>query len=186
MLCLETQIRMNSTVKNVYINIATVCIMVKATFSNWSIRTYFPVTVFFCDDGFSFITLSISLSLSLVTSCCYGLSLFSLLSLSVPPQYLCLRWSGFLFCAVAMLLVIFPMFAFPKKLPPRHKKSSRKKQRVGDLPSDDEVMKEKSQAISSSIGFGKDIKGKASSGGAMLGVVYYAVGFGCFFFVTRG
>lgn len=62
-----------------------------------------------------------------------------------------------------MLLVIFPMFAFPKKLPPRHKKSSRKKKRVGDLPSDDEVMKEKSQAVSSSIGFGKDIKGKSSA-----------------------
>ncbi|GAA6099592.1 solute carrier organic anion transporter family member 5A1a isoform X1 [Tachysurus ichikawai] len=57
-----------------------------------------------------------------------------------------------------MLLVIFPMFAFPKKLPPRQKKSNRKKKCVGDLPSDDEVMKEKSQGVSSSIGFGKDIK----------------------------
>ncbi|MCI4390708.1 hypothetical protein PGIGA_G00125820 [Pangasianodon gigas] len=74
------------------------------------------------------------------------------------PRFVGNWWSGFLFCAVAMLLVIFPMFAFPKKLPPRHKKSSRKKKRVGDLASDDEVMKEKSQAVSSSIGFGKDIK----------------------------
>ncbi|KAF7692686.1 hypothetical protein HF521_010296 [Silurus meridionalis] len=74
------------------------------------------------------------------------------------PRFVGNWWSGFLFCAVAMLLVIFPMFAFPKKLPPRHKKSNGKKKRVGDLPSDDEVMKEKSQAVSSSIGFGKDIK----------------------------
>lgn len=64
-----------------------------------------------------------------------------------------------------MLLVIFPMFAFPKKLPPRHKK--RKKKKIGapgDVSSDDEVMKEKSsskgQNVSSSMGFGKDIKGK--------------------------
>lgn len=68
-------------------------------------------------------------------------------------------------CAVAMLLVIFPMFAFPKKLPPRHKK--RKKKKIGspgDVSSDDEVMKEKSsskgQNVSSSMGFGKDIKGE--------------------------
>lgn len=92
----------------------------------------------------------------------WPVSFFLALSFSTP-HYLCLRWSGFLFCAVAMLLVIFPMFAFPKKLPPRHKKSNRKKKCMRDLPSDDEVMKEKSQAISSSIGFGKDIKGKPSA-----------------------
>lgn len=64
-----------------------------------------------------------------------------------------------------MLLVIFPMFAFPKKLPPRHKK--RKKKKIGspdDASSDDDVKKEKSgskgQNVSSSMGFGKDIKGE--------------------------
>ncbi|KAK7921925.1 hypothetical protein WMY93_008827 [Mugilogobius chulae] len=72
-------------------------------------------------------------------------------------------WSGFLLCAIAMLLVIFPMFAFPKKLPPRHKKRKKKKMgSSGDVSSDDEVMKEKSstksQNVSSSMGFGKDIK----------------------------
>lgn len=75
-----------------------------------------------------------------------------------------LRWSGFLLCAVAMLLVIFPMFTFPKKLPPRHKKKKRRKKlTLDDLSSDDDVLKEKSnnktQTVTSSMGFGKDIKG---------------------------
>lgn len=80
-------------------------------------------------------------------------------------SFLPVRWSGFLLCAVAMLLVIFPMFSFPKKLPPRHKK--RKKKKIGslcDVSSDDEVMKEKSSSkdknVSSSMDFGKDIKGE--------------------------
>lgn len=68
-------------------------------------------------------------------------------------------------CSVAMLLVIFPMFAFPKKLPPRRKKRKTKKiGSPGDVSSDDDVMKEKSsgkgQNVSSSMGFGKDIKGE--------------------------
>uniref|UniRef100_A0A671K2G9 Solute carrier organic anion transporter family member 5A1-like n=1 Tax=Sinocyclocheilus anshuiensis TaxID=1608454 RepID=A0A671K2G9_9TELE len=42
------------------------------------------------------------------------------------PRFVGNWWSGFLLCAVAMLLVIFPMFSFPKKLPPRHKKSKRR------------------------------------------------------------
>ncbi|XP_055363693.1 solute carrier organic anion transporter family member 5A1 isoform X2 [Betta splendens] len=80
------------------------------------------------------------------------------------PRFVGNWWSGFLLCAIAMLLVIFPMFAFPKKLPPRHKKR-RKKKKMGspdDVSSDDDVMKEKSsgksQNVSSSMGFGKDIK----------------------------
>lgn len=59
------------------------------------------------------------------------------------------------------------MFAFPKKLPPRHKKKKKKKKKIGspgDVSSDDDVMKEKSgskgQNVSSSMGFGKDIKGE--------------------------
>ena len=60
-----------------------------------------------------------------------------------------------------MLLVIFPMFAFPKKLPPRHKKRKKKKMNSpGDDSSDDEVTKEKEQNGNSSMGFGKDIKGE--------------------------
>lgn len=66
-----------------------------------------------------------------------------------------------------MLLVIFPMFAFPKKLPPRHKKKKkrRKKLSLDNMSSDDDVLKEKSnngksQTVSSSMGFGKDIKGR--------------------------
>ncbi|XP_041816867.1 solute carrier organic anion transporter family member 5A1 [Chelmon rostratus] len=79
------------------------------------------------------------------------------------PRFVGNWWSGFLLCAAAMLLVIFPMFAFPKKLPPRHKKRKRKKiGSPGDVSSDDDVMKEKSgskgQNVSSSMGFGKDIK----------------------------
>lgn len=73
-------------------------------------------------------------------------------------------------CAIAMLLVIFPMFAFPKKLPPRHKK--KKKKKLGpddDTTSEDDVMKEKSnsksQTVTSSMGFGKDIKGMFVTGG---------------------
>ncbi|KAK2886448.1 hypothetical protein Q8A73_020394 [Channa argus] len=79
------------------------------------------------------------------------------------PRFVGNWWSGFLLCAIAMLLVIFPMFAFPKKLPPRHKK--RKKKKIGspdDASSDDDVMKEKSssksQNVSSSMGFGQDFK----------------------------
>lgn len=82
------------------------------------------------------------------------------------------RWSGFLLCAVAMLLVIFPMFTFPKKLPPRHKKKKkrRKKLSLDDMSSDDDVLKEKSnngksQTVTSSMGFGKDIKGSGEGGG---------------------
>lgn len=68
-------------------------------------------------------------------------------------------------CAIAMLLVVFPMFAFPKKLPPRHKKKKKKKlSNNGEATSEDDVMKEKSnskgQTVTSSMGFGKDIKGK--------------------------
>ena len=63
-----------------------------------------------------------------------------------------------------MCLVIFPMFTFPKKLPPRHKKKKRRKKlSLDDLSSDDDVLKEKSnnknQTVTSSMGFGKDIKG---------------------------
>uniref|UniRef100_A0A3P9MDR3 Solute carrier organic anion transporter family member n=1 Tax=Oryzias latipes TaxID=8090 RepID=A0A3P9MDR3_ORYLA len=79
------------------------------------------------------------------------------------PRFVGNWWSGFLLCSVAMLLVIVPMFAFPKKLPPRHKK--RKKKKIGspgDVSSDDDVMKEKSGSngknVTSSMGFGKDIK----------------------------
>ncbi|KAK2492713.1 hypothetical protein MC885_016372, partial [Smutsia gigantea] len=50
------------------------------------------------------------------------------------PRFIGNWWSGFLLCAIAMLLVIFPMFAFPKKLPPRHKKKKKKKFSVDDLP----------------------------------------------------
>lgn len=61
-----------------------------------------------------------------------------------------------------MLLVIFPMFAFPKKLPPRHKKK-KKKHGADSTSNDDDVLKEKSnskgQTVASSMGFGKDIKG---------------------------
>ncbi|XP_034410847.1 solute carrier organic anion transporter family member 5A1a isoform X2 [Cyclopterus lumpus] len=80
------------------------------------------------------------------------------------PRFIGNWWSGFLLCAVAMLLVIFPMFTFPKKLPPRHKKKKRRKKvSLDDLSSDDDVLKEKSnnvksQAVNSSMGFGKDIK----------------------------
>lgn len=63
-----------------------------------------------------------------------------------------------------MLLVIFPMFTFPKKLPPRHKKKKRRKKlSLDDLSSDDDVLKEKSnnksQTVTSSMGFGKDFRG---------------------------
>ncbi|XP_013365629.1 PREDICTED: solute carrier organic anion transporter family member 5A1-like, partial [Chinchilla lanigera] len=62
-----------------------------------------------------------------------------------------------------MFLVIFPMFTFPKKLPPRHKKKKKKKFSV-DAVSDDDVMKEKSSNSEqvdkkvSSMGFGKNVR----------------------------
>lgn len=61
-----------------------------------------------------------------------------------------------------MLLVIFPMFAFPKKLPPRHKKKKKKMtSSADDVSSDDDFMmeKEEGQNVQSGMGFGKDIKG---------------------------
>ncbi|XP_043363673.1 solute carrier organic anion transporter family member 5A1 [Dermochelys coriacea] len=80
------------------------------------------------------------------------------------PRFIGNWWSGFLLCAIAMLLVIFPMFTFPKKLPPRHK---RKKKKISsdDISSDDDVMKEKTNSkrqvdssIPASMGFGKNVK----------------------------
>ncbi|XP_044513907.1 solute carrier organic anion transporter family member 5A1 [Gracilinanus agilis] len=77
------------------------------------------------------------------------------------PRFIGNWWSGFLLCAIAMLLVIFPMFTFPKKLPPRHKK---KKKSTNDVSSDDdEIKKEKSnsreqEGVASSMAFGKKVK----------------------------
>lgn len=77
------------------------------------------------------------------------------------PRFIGNWWSGFLLCAFAMLLVIFPMFAFPKSLPPRHKKK-KKKHGADSTSNDDDILKEKSnskgQTVASSMGFGKDIK----------------------------
>ncbi|XP_008512775.2 solute carrier organic anion transporter family member 5A1 isoform X1 [Equus przewalskii] len=79
------------------------------------------------------------------------------------PRFIGNWWSGFLLCAIAMFLVIFPMFTFPKKLPPRHKKRKKKKF-SGDVASDDDVMKEKpnnSEQVDkkvSSMGFGKNVR----------------------------
>lgn len=75
-----------------------------------------------------------------------------------------------------MLLVIFPMFTFPKKLPPRHKKKKRRKKlSLDDMSSDDDVLKEKSnnksQPVTSSMGFGKDIKGGVSSSASRVSVM---------------
>ncbi|XP_045570603.1 solute carrier organic anion transporter family member 5A1 [Salmo salar] len=79
------------------------------------------------------------------------------------PRFIGNWWSGFLLCSVAMLLVIFPMFTFPKKLPPRNKKKKKRKRKkisLDNVSSDDEITKEKtkSQTVTSSMGFGKDIK----------------------------
>lgn len=77
------------------------------------------------------------------------------------PRFIGNWWSGFLLCAIAMFLVIFPMFTFPKKLPPRHKK---KKKFSADVVSDDEIIKEKSNTSEqmnkkvSSMGFGKNVR----------------------------
>ncbi|XP_049998107.1 solute carrier organic anion transporter family member 5A1 [Alexandromys fortis] len=79
------------------------------------------------------------------------------------PRFIGNWWSGFLLCAVAMFLVIFPMFTFPKKLPPRHKKKKKKKFSA-DVVSDDDVTKEKSITSEqvnkkvSSMGFGKNVR----------------------------
>ncbi|XP_036120260.1 solute carrier organic anion transporter family member 5A1 [Molossus molossus] len=79
------------------------------------------------------------------------------------PRFIGNWWSGFLLCAIAMFLVIFPMFTFPKKLPPRHKKKKKKKF-PADAVSDDDVMKEKSNNNEqmdkkvSSMGFGKNVR----------------------------
>ncbi|EPY74016.1 solute carrier organic anion transporter family member 5A1 isoform 1 [Camelus ferus] len=79
------------------------------------------------------------------------------------PRFIGNWWSGFLLCAIAMFLVIFPMFTFPKKLPPRHKKKKKKKYSP-DVVGDDDVVKEKPNNCEqvdkkvSSIGFGKNVR----------------------------
>ncbi|XP_030357151.1 solute carrier organic anion transporter family member 5A1 isoform X2 [Strigops habroptila] len=95
------------------------------------------------------------------------------------PRFIGNWWSGFLLCAIAMLLVIFPMFTFPKKLPPRHKKRKKKKKmNSDDVSSDDEVMKEKTNskiqadsAVPASMGFGKNVKGVIIVPSAGVGIV---------------
>ncbi|ELV11951.1 Solute carrier organic anion transporter family member 5A1 [Tupaia chinensis] len=83
------------------------------------------------------------------------------------PRFIGNWWSGFLLCAIAMFLVIFPMFTFPKKLPPRHKKKKKKKFSA-DVVSDDDVMKEKSNNSEqvdkkvSSMGFGKNVRAESA------------------------
>uniref|UniRef100_A0A8D2CKI0 Solute carrier organic anion transporter family member 5A1 n=1 Tax=Sciurus vulgaris TaxID=55149 RepID=A0A8D2CKI0_SCIVU len=92
------------------------------------------------------------------------------------PRFIGNWWSGFLLCAIAMFLVIFPMFTFPKKLPPRHKKKKKKKYSV-DVVSDDDVMKEKSNNSEqvdkkvSSMGFGKNVRGVIIVPSAGVGIV---------------
>ncbi|XP_021544151.1 solute carrier organic anion transporter family member 5A1 isoform X2 [Neomonachus schauinslandi] len=92
------------------------------------------------------------------------------------PRFIGNWWSGFLLCAVAMFLVIFPMFTFPKKLPPRHKKKKKKKFSA-DIVSDDDVMKEKSNNSEqvdkkvSSLGFGKNVRGVIIVPSAGVGIV---------------
>ncbi|XP_034867197.1 solute carrier organic anion transporter family member 5A1 isoform X2 [Mirounga leonina] len=92
------------------------------------------------------------------------------------PRFIGNWWSGFLLCAVAMFLVIFPMFTFPKKLPPRHKKKKKKKFSA-DIVSDDDVMKEKSNNSAqvdkkvSSLGFGKNVRGVIIVPSAGVGIV---------------
>ncbi|XP_024594782.1 solute carrier organic anion transporter family member 5A1 isoform X1 [Neophocaena asiaeorientalis asiaeorientalis] len=92
------------------------------------------------------------------------------------PRFIGNWWSGFLLCAIAMFLVIFPMFTFPKKLPPRHKKK-RKKKYSADVAGDDDVMKEKTNDCEevdkkvSSIGFGKDARGVIIVPSAGVGIV---------------
>ncbi|XP_064026823.1 solute carrier organic anion transporter family member 5A1 isoform X4 [Pogoniulus pusillus] len=93
------------------------------------------------------------------------------------PRFIGNWWSGFLLCAIAMLLVIFPMFTFPKKLPPRQKRK-KKKMSSDDALSDDEVKKEKSSskvqadgAVPASMGFGKNVKGVIIVPSAGVGIV---------------
>ncbi|XP_052031913.1 solute carrier organic anion transporter family member 5A1 isoform X4 [Apodemus sylvaticus] len=90
------------------------------------------------------------------------------------PRFIGNWWSGFLLCAIAMFLVIFPMFTFPKKLPPRHKK---KKKFSADVISDDDIIKEKSNMSEqmnkkvSSMGFGKNVRGVIIVPSAGVGIV---------------
>ncbi|XP_060241829.1 solute carrier organic anion transporter family member 5A1 isoform X2 [Meriones unguiculatus] len=90
------------------------------------------------------------------------------------PRFIGNWWSGFLLCAIAMFLVIFPMFTFPKKLPPRHKK---KKKFSAGVTSDDDIIKEKSKTSEqvdkkvSSMGFGKNVRGVIIVPSAGVGIV---------------
>ncbi|XP_032875235.1 solute carrier organic anion transporter family member 5A1 isoform X2 [Amblyraja radiata] len=92
------------------------------------------------------------------------------------PRFIGNWWSGFLLCAITMLLVIVPMFAFPQKLPPRQR--TKKKMVSNDLKSDDEMIKGKAESrdyrkstVTSSMGFGKDIKGVVIVPSAGVGII---------------
>ncbi|XP_015684872.1 solute carrier organic anion transporter family member 5A1-like, partial [Protobothrops mucrosquamatus] len=93
------------------------------------------------------------------------------------PRFIGNWWSGFLLCASVMLLVILPMFAFPKKLPPRHKKK-KKKMHSDDVSGDDDIVKEKVNSknelgseIPTSMGFGRNVKGVIIVPSAGVGIV---------------
>ncbi|KAF7246102.1 Solute carrier organic anion transporter family member 5A1 [Varanus komodoensis] len=82
------------------------------------------------------------------------------------PRFIGNWWIGFLLCATAMLLVILPMFTFPKKLPPRQKKKKKRKKMPCDVPTDDDIVKEKAnsksqvdQEVPASMGFGQNVRG---------------------------
>ncbi|XP_072896912.1 solute carrier organic anion transporter family member 5A1 isoform X2 [Hemitrygon akajei] len=92
------------------------------------------------------------------------------------PRFIGNWWSGFLLCAVTMLLVIVPMFTFPQRLPPRQKR--KKKMVSNNLNSDNEMMKGKPEnrehkrsTVTSSMGFGKDIKGVVIVPSAGVGII---------------
>ncbi|XP_044279780.1 solute carrier organic anion transporter family member 5A1 [Varanus komodoensis] len=81
------------------------------------------------------------------------------------PRFIGNWWIGFLLCATAMLLVILPMFTFPKKLPPRQKKKKKRKKMPCDVPTDDDIVKEKAnsksqvdQEVPASMGFGQNVR----------------------------
>ncbi|XP_032810548.2 solute carrier organic anion transporter family member 5A1-like [Petromyzon marinus] len=94
------------------------------------------------------------------------------------PRFVGNWWSGFLMCAVAMSLVVAPMFSFPKKLPPRpHKKSKQGSDEPGSSApgkSEEDGLKQKcpnseESSASSSVGFGKDIRELPRAAARILG-----------------
>ncbi|CAM9707938.1 unnamed protein product [Lampetra planeri] len=76
------------------------------------------------------------------------------------PRFIGNWWGGFLLCSIAMLLVVVPMFAYPKRLPPRSSRNAKGPPTSLTWP-DDLQWRQQQQATgkrTSTMNFGEDMR----------------------------